>query len=467
VVLWPFILFAATAGTENITATAQPLVTPDRGWHGDLSLMEEYRVRTGQPGSASTAGALGEPVAANPRTDQDVRLLLDGQGQGLRDHLLGQISSALWLDLDGHRPSGQPDLFGETSDFRQPLVVLYALSAEWRRSSPLEYLRLGRQTSQHGLPVTFDGGSLGLRLWERKLSLFGYGGRTVHFFETQPGLLEYWVVCAGGGYRPSENVRFEIDSRFERDGMLARDTQQTVFVYAHSYGATLSLRFAESWAKLYARGLNRSASHVGGAMHLASTELAAGLDVQANAQLRVLGELSENEHPFYSLLGPSQPHLRARLEGWKGLAIGAMTVVDLRVGWRVRQLLRGEEGPFNRNSGGIYAQAEVDNLAAKGLFLSGVVEWIYIPWYLRDDAYVAVGGSAGYAAHRVRVEAGTYFQQWKVNYYRDVEELQHARTAFALASVRPAPWLELRARYVLELADRALHSAFISLREDL
>jgi hypothetical protein len=179
--LWHLTLLASFAGTESgqqVPVQAEP----EREWFGDLSLVQEYRLRTAGVGP-STPGPLGVPVAANPITDQDLRLTLDGQGSGYHDHLQGQISAVLWNDLDGHTPAGQPNLFAEPSDYRNPLFVVYALSAEWRRSLPLDYLRLGRQTSEHGLPITFDGASLGLRLWEHQLSLFGYAGRTVHFFE--------------------------------------------------------------------------------------------------------------------------------------------------------------------------------------------------------------------------------------------------------------------------------------------
>jgi hypothetical protein len=65
-----------------------------------------------------------------------------------------------------------------------------------------------------------------------------------------------------------------------------------------------------------------------------------------------------------------------------------------------------------------------------------------------------------------KVEAGTYYQQFKINYYRDVEELTSARTVYAMASWRVLPRLEVRGRYILEIVDRAIHSAFLTLRED-
>jgi hypothetical protein len=464
-VLWPLTLLASIAGPESGEPTVQPGVEPERAWSGELSLVQEYRVRTAGSGVESSSGPLGPPVGAE--TDQDLRVTLDGQGRGYHGHLQGQVSAALWYDVDGHVPHGQPDVFGETSDYRQPLFVVYALSAEWRHSLPLEYLRLGRQASEHGLPITFDGGSLDLRLWERRLSLFGYAGRTIHFFEVQPGLFENWVTCVGAGYRPSQNLRLEFDSRFEHDSILSQDAQERVWVYAHSYGLSFSTRSEESWAKLFVRGLNRSASHAGGALRLVFSSIALGIDAQASAQLRTLGEISENENPFFSLLGPSLPNLRTRLEVWKEFGLGQAATLNLRAGWRMRQLLSGAEGPFNRNFGGVYLQTELNDLAVKGLFAVGVLEWNYVPWSLTNDSFLALGGSAGYSTRKVKAEAGTYYQRWKVNYYRDVEELQDARTIYSSAGFRALPWLEVRARYTLEIVDRYIHSAFFSLREDL
>jgi hypothetical protein len=82
------------------------------------------------------------------------------------------------------------------------------------------------------------------------------------------------------------------------------------------------------------------------------------------------------------------------------------------------------------------------------------------------DSFLALGGSAGYSVRRIKVEAGTYYQRWKVNYYRDVEELQNARTVFGTVAVRALPWLEVRARYTAEIVDRTIQSVFLSLRED-
>ncbi|HEY5285356.1 MAG TPA: hypothetical protein VIM14_21360, partial [Polyangia bacterium] len=98
--LWPLTLLATLAGPESgeVSTHVQaapalapaPMFAPEPAWSGELSLVQEYRLRTAGAGSASTAGALGEPVATNPKTDQDLRLNLDGQGRGYHDHLQGQ-----------------------------------------------------------------------------------------------------------------------------------------------------------------------------------------------------------------------------------------------------------------------------------------------------------------------------------------------------------------------------------------
>jgi predicted dithiol-disulfide oxidoreductase (DUF899 family) len=167
------------------------------------------------------------------------------------------------------------------------------------------------------------------------------------------------------------------------------------------------------------------------------------------------------------MLGPSLPNLRTRLEVWKEIGLGPLTVLNLRAGWRVRQLLRGAESPFNRDFGGIYFQSELADLAVKGLFATGILEWNYVPWSLTRDSFLALGGSAGYSTRKIKVEAGTYYQRWKVTYYRDVEELQDARTVYGSAGFRALPWLEVRARYTVEIVDRTIQSVFLSLREDL
>jgi hypothetical protein len=458
--------FARAQTIAQTTAKDGPEPDP-AAWSADLLLLQEYRFRAAGSAEATEATALGSSPAQSPPSDHDLRLTLDGTVTGLRDRLVGNVSAALWLDLDGHVPKGEPDYFGDSQDLAQPLFVIYSLSAEWRRSAPIDRVAMGRQAATHGLPVTFDGGSLDLRFLERRLSLFTYGGRTVHFFETLPGLLENWLVGGGAGFRLTPNLHLEADSRYLHDNVLASAGDETKTVETNSYGLTLTGRSEMLSGKAFARGMNRSFSHVGGMFRLQLPDAALGLDGQVAAQLVTLGEIAESENPYFSLLGKSLPHVRARLETWKEFRLGQVASFTLAAGARVRQLLHDEPTRFNRAMNAVYLRADLSDLPWKGAFASLTTDW-NLPSGTPDGGYFfSLGGAAGYASRTSRIEAGTFFQRFKINYYRDVEELTDARTVYAVASYRVIPQIEIRARYVLEIVDRAIHTTYLTLREDL
>jgi hypothetical protein len=79
---------------------------------------------------------------------------------------------------------------------------------------------------------------------------------------------------------------------------------------------------------------------------------------------------------------------------------------------------------------------------------------------------LALGGSAGYNGVTVKTELGTYFQQFKINYYQQAEELHNARTIYGTVAYRLATWLELRGRYDFDIFDRYLQSFYFSARQD-
>jgi hypothetical protein len=461
---------ALVASWPSAASAEVPLVPQSAGassgWSADLWLTQEYRYRTAGSAEATSASPLGVSAAENPIADQDLRLTLDGSVVGLRERLAGTVSAAFWFDLDGHVPRGEPDLFGDSQGLAQPLTVVYALTAEWRRSRPLERLAIGRQQALHGLPVTFDGGALDLRFWERRLSLFGFGGRTVHFFEAQTGFFENWLAGGGAGLRLGERLQLEVDSRYLHELILGTGGDPGPQVNTNSYGVTLMGRWDELQGKLFARGMNRDFSHLGGVFHLQVPHAALGVDGQATVQLIPLGEIAESEAPYYSMLGNSLPHLRARLEAWKDFRVGAKGSLAVAVGTRLRQLLHDQPTRFNRNMSALYLRGDLNDLGRKGVFASLAAEW-NLPTQAGDSTnFITVGGAAGYMARKGRAEAGTYYQRFKINYYRDVEELQDARTVYAMAAYRVFPQVEIRGRYVLEIVDRAVHAAYLTLRED-
>jgi hypothetical protein len=449
---------AAQEARESPSAPARPK------WSAEVSLSQEYRFRSAGSATVPAVGPLGDSPAPSPKSDHDLRLTLDGTVSGMENHLLGTVSAALWRDLDSHVPRGEPDVFADSQDLAQPLFIVYSLTAELRRRSPLDRLAVGRQQSSHGLPVTFDGGALDLRFWQRRLSLFTYGGRTVHFFETTPGLLENWLFGGGGGLRITPHTQIEVDSRYLHETVPDAGGVLQKRVDTHSYGLTLTGRWDDISGKLFARGMNHSFSHVGGVLHLQIPTLGLGLDGQATAQLVPLGEIAESESAYYAMLGNSMPFVRARLETWKDFVLGSKGTLALAVGGRVRQLLHDDPSRFNRNMNAVYGRLDLKDLPWAGVFVSATAEW-NLPTYDKSS-YFSLGGSAGYASAVAKIEAGSYYQQFKINYYRDVQELLSARTVYAMASWRVLPRLEVRGRYVLEIVDRAIHTAYLSLRED-
>ncbi len=434
-------------------------------WTLDISLSQEYRVRYASA-PLSVTGPLGEPVAPRGARDQDLRLTLDALSTGWGGHFVSQVSAALWKDLDGGAASGDPAYLGDAQDLAQPLVVLYSLTAEWRRQGPLEYARVGRQQATHGLPVTFDGGALDLRFWDRDATLFGFGGRTVHFFESSPGLFENWLAGGGVGLRLAEGMAVEVDSRFLHERILAMGGDLGRWVNTHSYGLTLNVFSETVQGKAYVRGLNRVASHTGGALRWQSARLRFGIDAMGATQLVTLGEVAESENPYFSMLGASLPHVRGRAEVWKEFAAGGEGLLVVYLGGRLRALLRDEPTRYNRNAAAAYFRVEVRDVLTKGLFASALGEWNAQSTGGFSDGFLTLGGSVGFASRKLKAETGTYFQRFKIAYYQDVEELQDVRTVFVVAGYRVVPRVEVRGRYVLELLDRQIHAGYVTVRQE-
>jgi hypothetical protein len=435
------------------------------GWRGALSLLEEYRLRLADAPLAGSLGLLGSAPAGDQRPDQDLRLLVDGDLASPDDRFRASFSGAMWIDLDGTPPVGSPDLFASQQDYRQPWWNIYTLSAEWRPNPIVELARFGRQTSQHGIPVTFDGPALQVRPVGPAFSLFAFGGRTVHFYETEPGLFENWIGSAGATLRATEHVRFEVDWRMLKEtiptasGDSARVTNQSV-------GLRATARFDELVGNLFARAIDGQVSHLGGAFSLEPTSLGFGLDGRVHAQLVTLGEVAQSENPMYAILGPSRPHVRANIEAWREVGIGQASRLAVYGGARLRHLVQGEESRFNRNTGAFYFRGQVNDWLTKGLYLSGTTELNYRPWSLLHSWFWTVGASAGFADQKLKAEVGTYYQQFKILYYRVADELQDVRTVYWMLGYRFVPWLDVRARYELEILDRNIHSAFLTLRQD-
>lgn len=446
-------------------ATPSPGTARASGWTTGVSLLEEYRLRRASRALVEP-GPLGEAAAVDDQLDHRLRLYSDAQVEGLDDRFRALFSGALWWDLSGPAAAGTTDLFASQYDDSRLWIAPYALSVEWHDDGVLDHARLGRQDAEHGLPLTFDGASLGLRPFGRELLLFGFGGRTVHFFETRRGLFESWVASAGAALRPLPALQLELDGRLLQarvdDSVEVGDEELTTV----SYGLSAATRTDFVTAKVQVRGLDEQPSHLAGAIQLYPPSTGLGATAELSAQIVTLNEVAESENPYYALLGPSLPHARFRFELFHQLELGEGAIWTNLVGWRGRQVVGHEEQPFNRNVGAAYLHSRVDDLLLPGLYLGATVGYDYVPTARDEPWLIALGGAAGYVGKSLRTELGTDYQRYKINYYQRVEELHDARSVYGAVGYRVAAALELRGRYELEIVDRYLESFTFTARQD-
>ena len=81
-----------------------------------------------------------------------------------------------------------------------------------------------------------------------------------------------------------------------------------------------------------------------------------------------------------------------------------------------------------------------------------------------DNGIITAGGSAGYDTRMLRLEAGSFFQQFKYDYFRDLDERADVRTYFGELKLRLPDWLTTRIRYEYEIFDRSIHTVSLDLR---
>jgi hypothetical protein len=434
-------------------------------WRIWLFALEEYRLRASMSpgeGGGSPLGSLAED-----ESDQDVRLFLEGGVVDPDDNFAAEVSLGLWWDIDGSIPDGNPYGLASTFDYRQPWWDVYTLTAEYRSKGVLRLARGGRQASEHGLPVTFDGASIRLTGVERYLDFFVFGGRSTHFFEVAAEPFEDWIASAGAVVRASPSVRFELDYRLSLEDVLQSDKQTKEGLSDHSYGLSAWCRSGDwLYAKGYLRGLNDEFSHAGAAARMIWQSLNLGVNLSADVQAITLHEISEREDPYFAILGESLPNLRWRLDLWKNFETGAGDY-GIHAGWNGKNILKGEEGPFNRNAGRIYLLFEGRDLLVKGLFASIAAEghYTYADWQLSGDMILTAGGSVGYEYKMLKAEAGTYYQRFKYDYYLDVKEIEDVRTYYGLVSYKALDWLAVKIRYEFERLDRDVHTVTLAVSQ--
>jgi hypothetical protein len=420
-----------------------------------FNFQEEYRFRS--TGTGGTPGLYGES-----EQDHDLRLFGAGGWRCPQDRFLTQASMALWLDLDGVH-DGEPSTLGSIYD--DPVRVdIYSAYAEYHSKKWLREIRLGRQNATYGVPVTFDG--LHARFRPAPiLDIFVFGGHTWHFFETDSDDWDDWMASGGVSLLPTEGLRIDLDYRFTLE-----DTQTQEAWIDHSYGGTIWYNpLAWLYLKANARGIGDEFSHVGFHARLEFDRIHLGVRLGADSQLVELRELNERDNPFFAILGPSLPHTRWEAAIWKAFPAGAAGTYTLEAGWNHR-LVHQDETEFNRDNGKAYLLFTAEDFGVPGPFIQAAVEahFAKITGGSGDESLITAGGAAGYKNRFLRAEVGTWYQRFKYDYYRDVQEVEDVRTVFGAVTWKALEWLSIKARYQYEnLEDRDMHTVLFSLTQSL
>jgi len=447
----------APSSGEGVAVTAAN--GEEAPWSFQVSAVEGYR---GRFASAPDLDTTLDPATLPSESDHDLRLLLDARLDEPTDAFSAALNMALWADVDGTVPAGDPSGLASMYDRFSPgvWVGLYSLWGEYRTRGLLRAARAGRQQTLAGLPAVFDGASFRLRLVPRKLELFAFGGRTVHFFEVGSDLFEDWIGSAGLTYRPTPSLRFKLDYRFEQEDTPLEDGAQD-----HTYSLQATWRH-DRWLSLRAnfRGVDDRVAQVALAGDARWEALGLGVTARVAAQPSTLDHFTETEDPFFATLGRSRPYTRASVDVFKDFDTDA-GIYTLHAGWGQRLLLDGAPGPFNRNFGRFYLLAEATDLGVKGLYASASAEYHFAGRFDADTGLLTAGGSLGYRNDALRLEAGTYYQRVKYDYFADVREVTDVRTVYGSARWKPVSWLGLRARYELEVYDRTVHTVNFSLAQ--
>jgi len=405
-------------------------------------------------------------------SDHDLRLFLSGHLLDKSDRFAGDLSMGIWHDLDGVSEVGRPSSFSSIDDYDAPQswhdpYDIYSLYGEYHSSNSLSLMRAGRQTTEYGRPITFDGATVKLNLVKPYVDWAIFGGRTVHFFEISSGLFENWLASTAVAIRPLRSLRVEMDYRYAAEAYANADTSSVGRVNDHSYGL-LAFYELNEWARFkgYLRGLNSRASNAGGGTRLEWIEGQLGIDAEVDGQLTTLRSFNERDDPYFEVLGASLPHLKVNLDIWKAVTTDYGDY-GAHFGWQERLLTNDEPNRFNRDFGRIYLLLEANDIAISGPFASMVIEYNYSlsSVGLENNSLFVIGGSAGFQWRPFKVTLGSYYYRYKYDYYIDLIELENVRSYFGEFRYDPVEWFSIRLNYQFEQFDRDLHTITLKLTE--
>lgn len=424
-------------------------------WNFHLYADEQYRLRMSSEES---------------ERDQDLSLYLDFGFTNPADNFGGDLSFGFWTDMDGEPGEDSSPSFADPKDSSFPIwLEVYKLSLDYHSEGIVKLARAGRQVTEYGRDAVFDGVSLVLAPWKPYIEIFMLGGRSVHFFDLDSSFFEDWLAGVGTVVRPHKDLKLELAYRFSREETVADfgsvGAVDSKVHMDHSAGLDIHYRYKD-WFYLQAfmQSANEDIAEMGGKLRFEWVEKEFGVDVGAKAQPSTLGEITEAEDPYMSILGESLPFVRFNGDLWKAYTT-PKGIYAFHVGYEGRQLTLDDETPFNRNFGRVYTLFSMSDIGVKGPFISLIFErWAEGP-DLSDDGLWAVGGSAGYDVDVFRGEVGTRFDRFKYDYYLDVDEKMDVQTYFVDLRGRVVDWLYIKGRYEFERFDRDIHTVTIGLSQ--
>lgn len=420
-----------------------------------FNIIEEYRFR--MVGEGSTDGLNGDS-----EQDHDLRLYGAGGWRDHKDRFLTTASMGMWFDLDGLHDGEPSNLASIYDDVVR--VDIYSAYAEYHSRKWLREVRLGRQNAAYGIPVTFDGLHARFRP-VGMLDIFLFGGHTAHFFEAGDEVFDDWMGSGGLALRPLDGLRIDLDYRFNMEDIGAQEGW-----IDHSYGGTAWYNPVPwLYVKANGRGIDDEFSHLGFHARLQFDRIHMGARLGADSQLVTMRELNERDNPFFSILGESLPHSRWEVAIWKAFPAGDAGTYTMELGWNGRAV-HMEATEFNRDNGKLYLLFTAEDIGVEGPFVQVALEDHYedLAPSFEGEGLITAGGAAGYKNHWLRAEAGSWYQRFKYNYYRDVEEIEDVRTVFGAVTWKALDWLSVRARYQYEnLEDRDMHTVFFTLTQSL
>lgn len=456
--------------TSDIDATQEAVSAAphkENPWQIHLFASEAYRFGYATAPETETFSVDGDTstVSANAEDiDHELRFFANGSVQSPQDRFFADVSFAFLADVDGTIQDDTITPFGSTYETYNYFAWfdLFSAYAEYRTPGVFSYARVGRQESDHGPLVIFDGAALEIRPARPYLDIFAFGGRTVHFYSVEKTFFEDWIASGGAVIRPHPMLRFELDYRFITEDRSGDDPLEE-----HSYGVSGFFRYKEHlYLRAYTRGLDKNIAHSGGALNLEWPRVQTGITISIDAQLISLRRINEEEDPYLAILGESLPHMRFNAGVHKDFPTphGTYSIV---AGWNGRIATVDETTVFNRDYGRVFLWLQATDIGIKGPYANATTEYHYTlkSTETENDATLALGGSMGWDWNWLKFEAGTYYQYYKYDYYIDVTEIQDARTVYGECRIVPIDWLSIRLKYDFEVYDRYAHTAMLSLMQ--